>query len=232
MSQLGLWDTSTVEPATPTRPTEAPVQQPKTVLPLPQLYQDIVRQTSDIFECMAIAEKCIEKAMKRHPEKRDLLYGAFMTLCPVFTMSLKTYEAHCKELLARIAKGSGNLNDATDGEVLAALQRTAWIIPLHNEPSALFSKLFQELFPEMVFDGLDMLSERYPGETDALRDEMRRLLSKNIRRKPPVERTPYKVLLQIEKEKGKPEGWADEENMAQLKRAREIHEAYERGKGQ
>jgi hypothetical protein len=146
----------------------------------------------DLFECMEIAEDEISKAMNRHPQKRYLIYGSFLTLKPVAPMPMKLYRAHCRELLDRIGTGE-DYQPVTRAEVLSVLNRAAWAIPLHNEPSALYYKLFASLFPdapELEQIGAP-LAERYEGETDNLYREICDVMARKIKRDAPYERIPY-----------------------------------------
>lgn len=189
-------------------------------LDIEDLIPEYRNELQSAFDAMEIAEDEIAQAMLLYPESRYLIYGAFMTLLPQFSMPAKLYRKHCKELLARVAQGL-ELNHPTEAELLGTLMHVSWILPMHNEPSAFYAKLFAALFPEDVFEQLEMLNERYIGETDNLRAELETKLK--IHRWIPVERTPFAELLEIEQREGHESGWGHEQNVLQIRMAREVN---------
>lgn len=205
--QLSLWD-------------EAPALPPIESVSLEEILRKEIGVSASIFSAMEVADEEIERAMNMYPDARYLIYGSFLTIRPHFEMPERLYRMHMRELLERVATGQP-LEPGTSAEILTAMHGAAGIIPLHNEPSALFAILFRELFPELVFEGLEMLSERYPGETDSLRAELVQKLS--AKRAIPVERVPYSELLEIQRRAGYPRGWADEENVRQVRASREAN---------
>lgn len=136
---------------------------------------DLRAQTTDIFGCMESAEDEIRRAMKRHPQHADLLFGSFLTLRPRFAFcSDKLYRVHCAELLERVAH-SEDVTLPTRAEMLELLQRCTAFIPFHSHAGALYRRLFEEAFPgdyAHAADGVETLNERFPGETDGLRQEL------------------------------------------------------------
>jgi len=144
---------------------------------------------ADILDQAAIADEMIAQRMPVQGEKKDLLYGSFMTLRPAMPMPDRLYRAHCAELLDRVVSGE-DYQRPTRAELLAAIQKISLVVPTQDKAAALYARLFIELFPDLAFPELDMLKERFPGETDALREELMTEVGKKIDRDKPEPRAP------------------------------------------
>lgn len=94
-------------------------------------------------------------------------------------MHLDVYRAHVRELCTRW-RGSGaraprarqaELDRLTRAEILAGLVGASQLAPLDRVGLALYSRLFQEVFPESDL-GVDLGAERWPGQLDELLGEL------------------------------------------------------------
>lgn len=146
-----------------------------------QVLTDLTNAANDIFGVMEWAEDEIAYSMNEHPHKSDLLFGTFLTLRPHFQFcSEKLYRAHCRELLERVAHDE-DVRQPTRAEMLELLSRVSGFIPFHSHAGALYRLIFEEVFPgdfAKAMDGMETLTERFPGETDGLREEIRHELFK------------------------------------------------------
>lgn len=146
-----------------------------------QILNDLTNAANDIFEVVAWAEDEIAYSMNEHPHKSDLLFGTFLTLRPHFQFcSEKQYRAHCHELLERVAHNE-DVKQPTRAEMLELLSRVSAFIPFHSHAGALYRLIFEEVYPGVLgraTDDIETLNERFPGETDGLREEIRHELFK------------------------------------------------------
>lgn len=150
------------------------------------ILDDVRRQTIDIFGSIDSAEAEIKVAMRRNPDVSDLLFGTFLSLRPLIPFcSDKLYRAHCQELLARVV-AQADLAQPTKAEMLELLQRVSAFIPFHSHAGALYRRVFEEVFPHELGDDVDTLNERYPGETDGLRQEIADQLFKITAKREPA----------------------------------------------
>lgn len=153
---------------------------------LAQAMEDIRSRTNDIFASVDSAEAEIKAAMQRHPDQSDWLYGTFLSLRPFFPFcSDMLYRVHCQEILERVASGQ-DVTPPTRAEMIELLQRVTAFVPFHSHAGALYQRLFDELFPGKLEDEVHVLNERFPGETDPLRQEVADELFKiTVKREPP-----------------------------------------------
>lgn len=140
------------------------------------------------FRLMDICEGAIKRACAKWPEAGPLLDGAFMTLCPAHTMTPKLYEAHCNELLKRIAK-DGDIRLPTQAEKLQALMEMSLKTPLNTASTSLYARLLTETFPRdavrvLIGDAKEWLREDYAGQIDEYNALMTKKLTVKDRAKP------------------------------------------------
>lgn len=153
-----------------------------------QVLSALTNAANDIFGVMEWAEDEISYSMNEHPHKSDLLFGSFLSLRPHFQFcSEKLYRAHCREILERVVHGE-DVTQPTRAEMLELLSRVSGFIPFHSHAGALYRLIFEELFPgefAKVADDMETLTERFPGETDGLRESLRHELFKITKQRTP-----------------------------------------------
>jgi hypothetical protein len=110
----------------------------------------VLRCALSVFDDMKIAEEEIAKAMKRYPDKADLIWGQFLLMQMPPLLYKKTpalYRHHCAELLDRVGTGSAPLDLGTQAEVLAVMIESCMRAPLRTDATVVCSRLFLAIFP-------------------------------------------------------------------------------------
>ena len=103
-----------------------------------------LRGVAGAFERMEIAEEEIKRAGKPEPP------GIFSALCPSSVLEgfdQQLYRLHARELIQRARRGEDRM-PATDAELLACMSRTSLDAPLNREGMAVYTYLYDKLFPE------------------------------------------------------------------------------------
>jgi hypothetical protein len=103
------------------------------------------------LKALQIAEYEITDAKNRYgAEHRAKIWRSFKTLQPrsqALSSREKLYRVHCREMIDRHVKGE-DLRPGTKAEALTALVECSLMAPLNEAGFALYTKLFQELFPD------------------------------------------------------------------------------------
>jgi len=131
-----------------------------------------------IFGDMSIAEGEIKKAQTRHPEQADAIWNTFRSLQRPVVLTGKAvtlYQAHCAELLDRVASG-GDVDFATKAEVVAVLSDAT----LRTRLRAPAEHLYQRLFSELGFSFGELEPYQYGSAWDT--EEQNRVFSQIARR--------------------------------------------------
>lgn len=128
-----------------------------------------------LFDAMDVAEREIERAMKRHPEHKLKLWNSFGLLLPHYGIERKhpkMYEHHCRELLARVVEGA-DTRPGTTAECLLASSTAASMIPLKAFGLTMHARMFAAVFGESELERLTgrklaEMYEEYPTQVDEL----------------------------------------------------------------
>lgn len=118
------------------------------------------------FDCMEVAEEEIRRA-------GTVPRNAFAACCPtpiLRGLGLDLYRAHAKEIIQRV-KNRRDLAPATDAELCAVMSRTSLDAPLNRKGAAVYTFLFNKLFPE---HGIKVSVEEYPGQVEEEIADMRK----------------------------------------------------------
>lgn len=106
------------------------------------------------FDLMDIAEDEIAKGQKRHPKRKEEIWGVFGQACPPRGMSQYTsdiYRMHVREICDVVGNG-GKFVQPTDAELLLALSEASQKTPITGPAQTLFQRLFVRVFGSAVFD--------------------------------------------------------------------------------
>jgi hypothetical protein len=116
-------------------------------------------RVSGTFDRMTIAEDEIEKAQARHPECSDRIWGSFKILCASQLSGYPdvVYQAHCGELLDRVAEGV-DTTLGTKAEVMIVCAQASLAHPPNPTVASLYAQLFSEIFPDLADTIQDMLA--------------------------------------------------------------------------
>jgi hypothetical protein len=128
------------------------------------------------------ADDEIEQACCRHPLRADDLYHSFGLLRPTHDgMGTESaYRSHCRELLARVAKG-GDTREATDVEVALACHDISLVTPINSSATVVYMRAFRRAFPTYPgFENLDLRS--YEHVSGFFADELESLTYRKLRR--------------------------------------------------
>jgi hypothetical protein len=140
-----------------------------------QLFEELRQSTMGIFEKMEIAEYEIEKGMRRHPDRADIIYkDSFKYLCPSSRPDNELlYRGHCREIIERIATSS-DPRLATAAELLIPFSEASLMSPLTTVGTYIYYKLFIQCFGKAPGDiYLDDLKTLYEDEANAEISQMR-----------------------------------------------------------
>lgn len=128
-----------------------------------------------IFDVWELAEDEIDKAKKRHPDKKQEIHDSFKILMPGVLLGKHEalYRAHCHEILERVALDTDTA-PGTRAEALAVLSDTSLMVPLGDTAYSLFAELFSEIMGQ--FEG-PLPGETYEGAKRELLEKIQRKLT-------------------------------------------------------
>ena len=135
-----------------------------------------------VFAELEAAEEVIVAAQTKYPDKEKELSDLFLALLPPKIFAGKRprlYNAHCKELVERVANGVGDSKGialATKAEVVALLSELSLAAPLKHDYVVLYETLFTEIFGDKVADKIfdyGIMRESYKGACDELLNKIR-----------------------------------------------------------
>lgn len=113
------------------------------------------RGVRGIFDLMGVAEAEIARAKRgATPEVAARVHASFKLLCPTDELgdscNPRIYEAHCRELLARVVADApeSELNLRTKAEVMMLLSQQSLKAPLNTDGCDLYAQIFHEIFPD------------------------------------------------------------------------------------
>lgn len=104
------------------------------------------------FRLMNIAEREIAFAIEEHPSKKAIINDVFSSLCPsklLNDVSEDFYALHCRELIERAMMG-GQMEEATDVEMLAFMSNLTLQAPLISRAKGFYTRLFKKVAPDML----------------------------------------------------------------------------------
>jgi len=107
---------------------------------LAALVRVVDRRVFETFD----AEAEIEAAMARHPDAADPIWHALLLLRPttgLLTRAPVVFQAHCRELLERVAAG-GDTRPATAVECCVALCEVSTAVPLNTVAAGLYHRVW------------------------------------------------------------------------------------------
>ena len=144
---------------------------------------DLMSQLAGIFERMDWAEDEIKRAQRRDRKNADLIWHAFRVLTPTHDLmsTEMVYRAHCRELIARVAKGQ-DTRPGTAAEICCACHDASMIAPLTDSAFGLYARMWKAAgFTGEQFDMNDMA-----GHYESLRGTLIDDLEREARRKTSV----------------------------------------------
>lgn len=147
-----------------------------------KLFDALPHQVHRVFDCMDVAERCIKAACVLWPDHYDRLQRSFLLLVPTEVMRGKdnaVYEAHCLELLERVANQQ-DTRPGTKAEVLCGLLEGALKAPPSADYCALTNRLFSEVMPGRL--DLGHVAEQWPGQHQEMLTAARTMLRRDTRR--------------------------------------------------
>ena len=144
----------------------------------PEIRAHLPSRVGRCFDLMDVAEEEIKAAQERHADSADKIHASFKLLCPSEAMSEKhqdVYRAHCREILNRVAAGN-DTKLGTKAEAMVGLADASLAFPLGQIASALYHRLFGEVFGSETVKALDLggvlITEPWPGASDELLSDL------------------------------------------------------------
>lgn len=124
------------------------------------------------------------------PEMARKIHDAFLAFQPTVYLREKgsLYRPHVAELLDRVVE-SKDLRDPTVAEMLGLVSETTLTAPLSSPATALYFRLFRELFPASPILRFGKYEESrvtrgeygsYPGDVEELRETLRKRMRHEI----------------------------------------------------
>lgn len=114
---------------------------------------DLANALAGIFEIMEWAEDEIEKATRRHPRHRDVLWHSFSLIRPRDTDSRlgteMVYRSHAAELLERVVTGA-DTRPPTAAEMCVVCLEASKAVPMHGDSAGLYFRVWAKAFPDNV----------------------------------------------------------------------------------
>ncbi len=138
-----------------------------------------------IFDLMEIAEEVIKEEKRKHPRDAANIDRAFLAACPsdgLRACGENLYRAHVREMCDRLrASINPDPRMPTKAEMLAAISAVSTKAPPRRDVTALYERLFADLFPaevkRLAFDKIPgWKAETYPNAVLEIERELIRKL--------------------------------------------------------